>query len=88
MLRLGEALRLTAEETERFQTISGRRETPKSVEQYNKTLLKTAEHYQLLAAQEGSADAELLARLAEGELIKTEPEFKSSQIHASSKAIR
>jgi hypothetical protein len=40
-------------------------------------LLKTAEHYQLLAAQEGSADAELLARLAEGELIKTEPEFKS-----------
>jgi hypothetical protein len=77
MLRLGETLRLTAEENERFQTISGRRVTPKSVEEYNKALLKTAAHYQLLAAQEGSADAELLARLAEGELIKTEPKIKS-----------
>ena len=63
MLRFGEALRLTAEETERLQTISGRRVTPKSVDEYNNALLKTAEHYRLLAAQEGSADAELLARL-------------------------
>lgn len=77
MLRLGKVLRLTPEETERFQTISGDQTTPKSVEEYNKALLKTAEHYQLLAAQEGSADAELLARLAEGELIKTEPELES-----------
>lgn len=77
MLRLGKVLRLTTEEAERFQTISGQRVLPKSVEQYNRTLRQTAEHYQLLAAQEGSADAELLARLAEGELIKTEPELES-----------
>lgn len=77
MLRLGGAVRLTAEETERFQTISGRRTAPKSVDEYNNALLKTAEHYRLLATQERSADAELLARLAEGELITTEPKLKS-----------
>lgn len=73
MLRLKDKLRLTSSESRFFKILTGRHEQPATVQQYNAAIQRTAEHYHLLAAQENSADAEFLARLAEGELITAEP---------------
>lgn len=73
MLRLKSAIRLTREDGQIFETLTGLSTLPTSIAQYNRALETTARHYHLLAAQEDSADAELLARIAEGELIMAEP---------------
>lgn len=73
MLRLKDKLRLSASESRFFKMLTGRREAPTTVQEYNIAIQRTAEHYHLLAAQENSADAEFLARLTEGELITAEP---------------
>ncbi|MBN3776265.1 hypothetical protein G3O06_01640 [Burkholderia sp. Ac-20345] len=73
MLQLGKKLRLTLNEARFFKVLTGSHLSPTSVDDYNRAIKRTAEHYHLLAAQEDSADAELLARIAEGELITAEP---------------
>lgn len=73
MLRLKRVIRLTREEGRLFETLTGQSTLPTSIAQYNRALEQTAHHYRLLAAQEDSADAEFLARIAEGELITAEP---------------
>lgn len=73
MLRLNDKIRLTAEEAGLFKSITGQQTPPTTVSQHDAALERTAEYYRLLAAQENSADAEFLARLAEGELITAEP---------------
>ncbi|CAB3767398.1 hypothetical protein LMG29542_05597 [Paraburkholderia humisilvae] len=73
MLRLGKRIRLTSEERAKFKCITGQTTLPTTIDQHNWALGRTAEFYRLLAAQENSADAELLARIAEGELITAAP---------------
>ncbi|CAB3734120.1 hypothetical protein LMG22037_05852 [Paraburkholderia phenoliruptrix] len=73
MLRLKDKLRLNASESRFFKVLTGRHEAPATVREYNAAIQRTADHYHLLAAQGNSADAEFLARLAEGELITAEP---------------
>lgn len=74
MLRLKDRIRLTPAEGSVFKTITREQTAPTTVTQHNRALQKTAKRYHLLAAQENSTDAEFLARIAEGELITTEPE--------------
>lgn len=57
MLRLKSAIRLTREEGQIFETLTGLSTLPTSIAQYNRALETTARHYHLLAAQEDSADS-------------------------------
>lgn len=69
MLKSGKTIRLHADEAETFRLITGATKAPTTVDQHDAALKHTAAYYHELAVQEKSADAELLARIAEMNLL-------------------